>query len=311
MSNATVSSLGQINTSGATDALFLKVFSGEVLATFHKKTQFLDKNMVRSISHGKQAQFPGIGRSSAAYHVPGVEIVGNAIPAAETLITIDDLLLASVFVAKIDELKNHYDVRSIYSGELGDALSQAYDAHVAQCVILAARASNAVTSVANTTRVFIQANYKIDGELLASGIFSGVQALDEGNVPEDERFAAVLPAQYYLLAQTTKLLNKDWNGEAGGVYADGKIYKVGSASIVKTNNLPQTNVNTGPAAYQGNFTTTAACVWQKRAVGTLKLLDLSSESQWDIRRQGTLMVAKYAMGHGVLRPEAAIELKTA
>lgn len=55
MANATVSNLGQINASGDTQALFLKVFSGEVLTTFHKKTQFLDKNMVRSISSGKSA----------------------------------------------------------------------------------------------------------------------------------------------------------------------------------------------------------------------------------------------------------------
>ena len=30
-----------------------------------------------------------------------------------------------------------------------------------------------------------------------------------------------------------------------------------------------------------------------------------------VDRQGTLMVAKYAMGHGVLRTAGAVELKTA
>ena len=33
--------------------------------------------------------------------------------------------------------------------------------------------------------------------------------------------------------------------------------------------------------------------------------------EYDVRRQGTLMVAKYAMGHGVLRPEAAIVINEA
>ena len=47
------------------------------------------------------------------------------------------------------------------------------------------------------------------------------------------------------------------------------------------------------------------------AVGTVKLMDLAVESEYDIRRQGTLMVAKYAMGHGVLRPEAAVGIKEA
>jgi hypothetical protein len=46
------------------------------------------------------------------------------------------------------------------------------------------------------------------------------------------------------------------------------------------------------------------------AVGTVKLMDLAFETQYDIRRQGTLMVAKYAAGHGVLRPEAAVRVKT-
>ena len=30
----------------------------------------------------------------------------------------------------------------------------------------------------------------------------------------------------------------------------------------------------------------------------------------DIRRQGSLMVAKMALGHGILRPESAISIKT-
>lgn len=309
MTDAVTSSLGLINNAGTADAMFLKIFGGEVLTAFHKTTKFLDKNLVRSISNGKSASFPSSGRSSAAYHTPGAELVSTVIPAAETIITIDDLLLANVSISQIEEAKNHYDVRSIYTSELGDALAQAYDAHVAQCVVLAARTANPITSITNATRVFTQANYRIDGELLAAGIFSGVQALDEGSCPEMERFAAMLPAQYYLLGQTTKVLNKDWGGS--GVYADGTVLKVGGATLVKTMNLPQTNVTTGPTAYRGNFTNTAAVVWQKRAVGTLKLLELSSESQWDIRRQVTLMVAKYAMGHGVLRTEAAAELKVA
>ena len=38
-------------------------------------------------------------------------------------------------------------------------------------------------------------------------------------------------------------------------------------------------------------------------------MDLAIESEYDIRRQGTLMVAKYALGSAVLRPESAVEIK--
>ena len=44
------------------------------------------------------------------------------------------------------------------------------------------------------------------------------------------------------------------------------------------------------------------------AVATAKLMDMSVESEYQINRQGTLMVAKYAMGHNVLRPACAVAL---
>ena len=49
-------------------------------------------------------------------------------------------------------------------------------------------------------------------------------------------------------------------------------------------------------------------VFTPDAVATVKLLDLGMESEYQINRQGTLMVAKYAMGHNVLRPASAIAL---
>jgi len=55
MANATVSRVGQANLSGAVDALFLKVFSGEVLTSYNAKTVMKDKTRVRSISSGKSA----------------------------------------------------------------------------------------------------------------------------------------------------------------------------------------------------------------------------------------------------------------
>jgi len=49
-------------------------------------------------------------------------------------------------------------------------------------------------------------------------------------------------------------------------------------------------------------------IFTKDAAATVKLLDLGVESEYQIERQGTLMVAKYAMGHNVLRGKAAISL---
>jgi hypothetical protein len=49
-------------------------------------------------------------------------------------------------------------------------------------------------------------------------------------------------------------------------------------------------------------------IFSQDAAATVKLLDLGVESEYQIDRQGTLMVAKYAMGHNILRPACAISL---
>jgi len=312
MSNATLTRVGQINGANDVEALFLKMFSGEVLASFNLANVFGDKHRVKSISQGKSYQFPAIGTATAGYHTPGNEIVGrNSILQNERVITIDDVLLANEYIAEIDELKSHYDVRGEYAKQMGEALADQYDRNVARNLVLAARAS-ATISGGNGGGSATQANFATDAALLAAGIYGMAQTFDEKGLPETERYVAVKPAQYYLMVQKTDLINKDWGGV--GSYASGQMGTVAGVTIIKSNKVPQANdtANTSiPAGYRANYATTVAIGWHPWAVGTLKLMDVRSESVWDVRRQSTLLLAKYACGHGVLRPECAFEFKSA
>ncbi len=305
----TVTYGGQANGAGALDALQLKLFGGEIIASFNASTVFQDKQTIREIQNGKSAQFPATGKITASYHTPGSELTGSGtMKFNERVITIDDLLVAHEFIANIDEAKNHYDVRAPITEQLGDALAQAFDKNVAQVGVLTARASATITGQDGGS-VITSASSRTDGAALSAALFGAAQKFDEKNVPERDRYAFLLPAQYYLGAQTTSLLNKDWGG-AGGI-ATGKFESLAGLMIVKTNNLPQTVIATGPSAYQGTFTNTSCLVLQKGAVGTVRLLNLALESEYQISRQGTLMVAKYAVGHGILRPPCAVEIKVA
>jgi hypothetical protein len=315
MANATVLSIGQINGAGVTDALFLKVFGGEVLTAFDEANVVQDKHTIRQISSGKSAQFPATWKVAAGYHTPGTEIVGQTSNLAERIINIDDLLLASVFVANIDEAKSHYETRSEYSKQCGLALAYQWDKNVLQTGVLAARAAATVTGgYGGTTFTSATTLYRTSATDLAAGLYSAAQTFDEKDIPEGEqKFAFVRPAQYYLLAQSTALINRDWMG--AGSYSDGKILRIGGLEIVKTNHLPITDLTANQVAnmkntYNSDFSKTACLVMTRQAVGTVKLMDLATEMAYDIRRQGTLVVAKYAIGHGILRPECAIELKT-
>lgn len=315
MADAIVSRLGQANASGDTDALFLKVFAGEVLTSFEKKNVMMDKHQVRTISNGKSAQFPVMGRTSATYHSPGEEILGGQLKHEERVITIDDLLISPQFIANIDEAKNHYDVRSTYSSEMGNSLANQYDKHVLQTAVKAAREDKTIDDDDQFGGTQIGELTEGDGDVLADAMFEAARILDEKDVPEDDRYMFVRPNEFYALAQTTKVLNRDWGGE--GSYAGGNVIRVAGITIVKTNNLPSKNIESGSVEagtndkYMGDFSGTIGLVMHPSAVGTVKLMDLGMESEYQISRQGTLMVAKYAVGHGVLRPEAAVELTTA
>ena len=145
MSNATVNLMGTANNASQDDGLFLKVFSGEVLTSYEKATVTAGAEQVRTIANGKSASFPVIGRIGADYHVAGEEITGDNINHAERVITINDLLLSSVFVGNLEEAKLHYDIRGIYSAEMGRALAFQKDKHVLQTILQAAEGTSPLT----------------------------------------------------------------------------------------------------------------------------------------------------------------------
>jgi hypothetical protein len=314
--DTTVSRLGQINLANDAYALFLKKFAGEVLTSFTTENIMMPLHTVRTISNGKSAQFPVTGTASAKYHTPGQDILdaGNTylsqIRHGERVITIDNLLLSSTFIARIDEAMNHYDVRSIYSTELGRALAQKFDKTVLQVLIKSASETEAFTG-SGTGTILNKGTAVRTGANLAAAIYEAAQTLDEKNIPSDGRYVVVKPAEYYALVQE---LSAPVKPSPVGSYVNGDVAVVAGIRIYKSNNLPTTNLGAQESGtntnYNGNFTDTVAVVGHKASVGTVKLLDLAVESEYEITHQGTLMVAKYAMGHGALRPETVVVIKS-
>jgi len=81
MTNVTPSRLGAANlaASNATqaNALFLKVFAGEVLTAFDETNVMKDLHVSRTIASGKSASFPVTGKANAAYHTVGTPLLGT------------------------------------------------------------------------------------------------------------------------------------------------------------------------------------------------------------------------------------------
>ena len=318
--------IGRVNTSGAEDALFLKVFSGEVLTSFERASKTEGADMVRSIASGKSATFPVMGRVGAEYHTPGAEIVGLNVNHNEKVITINDLLISHVFLSNLEEAKNHWSVRSAYSSEIGRALAFQKDKHILQTIGQAAQTSTAnvadtsyPTGTVLTNAAIASATASTSANGFIDSLFDAAKTLDNNYVPSEGRVCFLKPEMYYKLANATNAINVDFSGR--GSIAEGKVSMIAGIKLIPVPHFVASNITTGAdagSATQGGSTPQAVnlanyegLVSHPSAIGTVKLMDLATEMEYDIRRQGTLMVAKYAMGHGVLRPEAAVGIKDA
>ena len=338
--DVTLSRPGAINNATGTwaqdNALFLKVFSGEVLSAFQRNCILKGMVQERTIQSGKSAQFPVTGRFLARFHTPGKQIEGQGNMAQnEVVIKIDDLLIADAALYDLDEAKNHFDIRSIYSRELGQALARAYDKRLARVLTLGARQSTADLTAnlpsgltpdqaARTgTRININDATPVADDYVAA-VFAAAKALDEKDVSPENRVLVCTPEVYYTLIQSSRAVNSDFNQPgANGSYATGQISRLAGFSIYSSNHIAQGNV-TAPTGEQGftwngsdtvlssvNMTDTKMLAFQKGAAGVVNLRGISMQmtgNDYNVMYQSTLMVAKYACGFGYLRPEAIVEV---
>lgn len=353
--------------SAGNEDLFLKVFSGEVLTTFQENNVMMPLTRSRTITSGKSAQFPVTGVAGAKYHTPGESLFADEQDAgdplylskmnhAERVISIDGVLTSSAFIADIDEAKNHYEVRSIYSTEIGRQLAYTADKALVRTVIAGARkirgrfatADNA-NQLAQESDLYVGNQICIDGTAtgvqsasqgaasdthgvdLFNGIFKAVELMDQKNVPGEGRVCVLSPADYYTLLKENKdAISRDYNPGNNGSLSGGEIVSVAGVLIVKSNHIPAGNEDNGGGGtldtvlgsdsinnnvfansdgYSGiDFRKTRGIIFQTEAVGTVKLMDLAMESEYKMERLGTLMMARYAMGHGILREEACYEM---
>jgi len=318
MADATPSRFGSINSGNdgtfANDyALFLKVWAGEILSAFEEKNIAMGLTRVHTINSGKTAQFVATGKATAGYHAVGAQLLGtNDINTNEVTINVDRPLLADVFIANFDEMLTHYDAKAEFTTQLSRSLSVKVDKHILQKIALTARESANVTG-GNGGTALTDAAIDTDGEAIYNMLFDAQAAMDEKDVPEEDRFCALKPAQFKLLARYTKIHNKDWGGS--GSIQDGDVGRLAGFQILKSNHVPTTNIaEESPAphnTYHGDFSNTRGICWQRGAVGTVKVRDLAMETEYQVSRQGTLVVAKIVCGHGKLRPECALEMKKA
>ncbi|BAJ51827.1 major head protein [Ralstonia phage RSB2] len=310
----TVQNPGQVNNAGDRLALFLKMFAGEVLTAFARTAKTMDKHISRTIQSGKSAQFPVLGRTTAAYLAAGTSLDDQrvAIPHNEKVIVIDGLLTADVLITDIDDAMNHYDVRGEYSKQLGEALALTADgSNLAELATLASAAENlpglgagSIVELATATSVTV-ASPTVGQEIL-SALATARMTLGKKYVPSGDRVFYVTPEAYSCIL--TALMPQAANYQAIVDPETGNLKNIHGFEIIEVPHFELGGVggkHTFPAGLAGKMVGIAA---HRSAIGTVKLKDLALERARRPEYQADQIIAKYAMGHGGLRPEAVVAI---
>lgn len=314
-----ISNPGQALSAGARDALFMKVFSGEVLTAFARNTVMMSRHQVRTIDHGKSASFAVMGRTRAKYLKPGnsLDDQRKKMEHNERVIAIDGLLTADCLITDIDDAMNHYDVRVEYSRQLGEALAMAAD-----CAVINELANEAAKDAKNkegniptnedvlgTGKAFEfvtgmnisqEASY---GNKILEGLLAARAQMTKNYVPMGDRYCLLTPEGYSAVMKA--LMPDSANYHALFDPNTGKLQTICGFEVIEVPHLLNDGVD---EKHQLNPKITTAglqgIVFHRSAVGTVKLKDLAMERARRPEYQADQIIAKYAMGHGGLRPEA-------
>lgn len=317
-----ISNPGQKLSEGDRDALFMKVFSGEVLTAFARNTVMMSRHQVRTIDHGKSASFAVMGRTRAKYLAPGnsLDDQRKKFEHAEKVISIDGLLTADCLITDIDDAMNHYDVRVEYSRQLGEALAQSADcAIINELANMAAKDAAVpenipdngtdVDKVKGTGKAFefatgLDLSQSADyGNKIIEGLLAARAAFTKNYVPMGDRYCLLTPEGYSALIKA--LMPDSANYQALFDPNSGKLQTICGFEVIEVPHLLNDGVD-GKHTLNEKLTTATlqGIVFHRSAVGTVKLKDLAMERARRAEYQADQIIAKYAMGHGGLRPEA-------
>lgn len=319
-------------------ALFYKLWAGEVLTAFHRENKLLGMTRNKTIAAGKSAAFPITGIASTAYHTAGESVYGtdnsqtntylSNIKGKEIEIFVDDPVVSGVFVPEIDRLMNYFDERSVYTAEVGAALAEGMDQNILSTLLAAAYKDPAdvnpdgVTDMPTADKRATIASET--GDNIATRIFDIAQLFDEYNIPKMGRTVVLKPSAYHKLASVEELVHRDYTSGTAGDVNKREIMSVAGFSIVMSNAFKSSDDDEVAApgvrndvwgsagiGYNMNWTKQLGVAFVPDAMATVRLKEIGVDAEHSVERRGDLILSDYIAGHGTLRPDCAAQIQIA
>ncbi|WP_266031221.1 major capsid protein [Brucella intermedia] len=289
----------------------MRNFTDYVLESWDESFDFEGHTFVRNITAGKSEVFPIIGRKrDAGEHVPGEIILGGKVDHNEREISLDAVTFDSAFIAEIDELMAHYPLSQPYARQLGQSLASLSNSRIARAMINGSRQATGLGGLNGhpAPGFYYDANVRTDPAKLEEAAFKGIEYIRTNDIGGGNVIYWLPWQQQLLLARYTGIDTEATSGS--GNRAAGTVGQLAGLNVRGTNSIPKTNVTTGRAKYQGDFTSTVGVISNPMSVGTLRRRGIRVTMTNQEDRLGTLLIASKLEGHDWLRPECAFEVTT-
>ncbi len=233
------------------------IWSKAVITSLEAKLAFakcVNRQFEANASVGYRVNVASIGDFTATAKSENGAISYETIAEAVKYVTMNQWYYAAFAIEDLVKLQSNIELRSKYQEKCGYALAKQVDD------ILADRVAD-----------FAQYGGTLGVCFTDDLIRAGVQALDDANVPESDRFMIISPAEYNNMLSQDKFTNSLYKGGARAVDT-GSIGNVYGLEVFKT-----TNINKSASTYADNVImhkeALALVLQQAPRVGTFYDLD--------------------------------------
>ena len=332
----------------AFDDLWLLMFGGEVQVRFDENIVLLPLVELMTITQGTTFEFPRLNQGEAERHAAGAEMLGLDIEMGAITISIDSRpIVHHQVLDDIDLMMSHFEIRSKLATESGRAIARAVDRNVARLLLNTSRTAAPAFGPFPGGGIDQAGGAIVDATLAADAVPSSatsraaagalIQALDRASVvfeeqdyPDTDRTCIIRPREWHALrvfgipiteaemygsgATAGPFWQQPGLGEQSpmtGLMPRGATLTYNGISIVRSPNIGNENVTSGPTKYQGDFSNSLGVIFHKSSMAYLQMMGMKTEAERSTRHLADFVVSSHLGGGGALRPDGCFELASA
>ena len=265
------------NLSDVDKNLLIEQYGGETESQFKKTSMMRQFVRVRPVRNTDTITNNRVGRTTLKALVPGVRPASDQTPFGKVQLTVDTVVLARDTRSMLNEFQTHFDARMELAQDHGKELGFFFDqAFIIMCIkgavapapVLGDGTASKQSIGAGKQRTLTAVGDELDPDKLEAAIAAIVTDMEEEEIPVEELVLFVRPKMYKVLANSNKLVSRDFS-EGNGNFSKMQVQECAGVRIVKTSRIPQAAITNHFLSNTGNGNAYDVSAAQAKAVAVI------------------------------------------